>query len=70
MFFGLKLYEEAAITIQKNVRKFLDRMAVLTVIYERAMYALLKIQAFTRGWLLRRKLGPEFTDIRLKVKDI
>lgn len=59
---------QAAVIIQRNVRMWLDRTMVLLSLYDRAMLALVKIQAWSRGYLARKAMGKEITDIRMKVR--
>jgi hypothetical protein len=60
----------AVVIIQRNIRKYLDRMRILLFLYDRALKALVKIQALARGWRVRRHLTEDIAGVRMNVSPL
>ena len=57
----------AAIVIQRNVRKYLTRLLMLELLFDRGMKSLIKIQAFARGFLTRLHLSEEYDISKIRL---
>ena len=57
----------AAIVIQRNVRKYLTRLMMLEMLFDRGMKCLIKIQAFARGFLTRLHLSEEYNISKIRL---